>query len=242
MSCDQFQKRFDRLLDQRQDVRQDKSLLRHSKDCSMCRQRLEIWNQIDEFAWSDPASADPIAGSRHQVSPLGWGHAKPATRRQRVLPALATAAAILLFASLNPWRQNTPQPVAIIHPPNDASTAETLPKPQASEKSNEIGIEAAVSNSPGSMASTDQPMWRTTRWWAAMSDDQWVSQTIPAVTSVRQGVAPIGRSMKRALSILMLQSNSSPLSPSSVAPVSGSDQFQEQSSSEQQLQRTSRLS
>jgi hypothetical protein len=39
-------------------------------------------------------------------------------------------------------------------------------------------------------------------WWRSVQDRDWVSQTMPAVQSVKQGVAPIGRSLMRAVTIL----------------------------------------
>lgn len=39
-------------------------------------------------------------------------------------------------------------------------------------------------------------------WWRSVQDRDWVGQTMPAVQSVKQGVAPIGRSLLRAVTIL----------------------------------------
>ena len=40
------------------------------------------------------------------------------------------------------------------------------------------------------------------RWWRDVQDRDWISQTMPAVQSVRDGVAPLGRSIKHAVAIL----------------------------------------
>jgi hypothetical protein len=39
-------------------------------------------------------------------------------------------------------------------------------------------------------------------WWQSVQNRDWVGQTMPAVQSVRDGVAPIGRSLMRAVTIL----------------------------------------
>ncbi|TWU57485.1 hypothetical protein [Rubripirellula reticaptiva] len=39
-------------------------------------------------------------------------------------------------------------------------------------------------------------------WWNEARDRDWISQTMPTVRSVREGVAPLGRSLIRAVTIL----------------------------------------
>ncbi|MGB7325956.1 MAG: hypothetical protein WBD31_13860 [Rubripirellula sp.] len=39
-------------------------------------------------------------------------------------------------------------------------------------------------------------------WWNDAKDRDWISQTMPTVRSVREGVAPLGRSLIRAVTIL----------------------------------------
>jgi hypothetical protein len=40
------------------------------------------------------------------------------------------------------------------------------------------------------------------RWWRDVQDRDWIGQTMPAVQSVRAGVAPLGRSIRHAVAIL----------------------------------------
>lgn len=42
------------------------------------------------------------------------------------------------------------------------------------------------------------------RWWNQVQDRSWVSQTMPTVRSVREGVAPLGRTLMRAVTILTI--------------------------------------
>ena len=39
-------------------------------------------------------------------------------------------------------------------------------------------------------------------WWASVRDRDWLAQTMPAVRSVQQGVAPLGRSLLQAVTVL----------------------------------------
>ena len=41
-------------------------------------------------------------------------------------------------------------------------------------------------------------------WWQGMQDRDWVAQTMPAVRNLREGVAPLGRSLLQAVTILTL--------------------------------------
>lgn len=214
MSCDQFQQRMDWLLDQRQDVNGDAVLSRHAETCSACRERLLMWSRIDEFV-----SPDPVTRSDHVLKlPL-------------MRSALATAAAILLFATLNP---SSP-----IEQTNTNSIASVIDMPPKSISKQNWVPPAEVTKNPAPLASAatgQQFTWQSPQWWMAMSDDQWVNHTMPAVTSVRLGIAPIGRSMKQALSILMIQSDSKQINPSAVTPTANPNRFEEQSSSDRLLQ------
>ena len=41
-------------------------------------------------------------------------------------------------------------------------------------------------------------------WWQSVQDRDWVQETMPTVRSVRQGVAPLGRTLVRAVTILTI--------------------------------------
>ncbi|MGI9470993.1 MAG: hypothetical protein ACR2NZ_05650 [Rubripirellula sp.] len=41
-------------------------------------------------------------------------------------------------------------------------------------------------------------------WWRSVQDRDWVGQTMPAVRSVKEGVAPLGRTLMRAVTILTI--------------------------------------
>lgn len=206
MNCDQFQQRMDWILDQRQNVDRDAALMDHAESCETCCQRLQIWSTIDDLVL--PAS----------VSVSDFGSKLPLMQS-----ALAAAAAILLFVTLIPSLTTDPPKTNTI-----ASVVEMSPSSTTGPDARPI----INPMSPGTAQSTPQLTWQSPQWWTTMSDERWVSHTIPAVTSVRLGVAPIGRSMRQALSILMIQTHSKQAHPSGVTPAVAPNQFKQQSSHE----------
>ncbi len=44
--------------------------------------------------------------------------------------------------------------------------------------------------------------FQAAEWWATVSPEDWFAQTMPAVRSVQEGVAPLGRSLLQAVTIL----------------------------------------
>jgi len=70
--------------------------------------------------------------------------------------------------------------------------------------------------------------WEPDRWWRHVADDHW--NAFAGVDSVREGVAPIGRSVRRAMNILMTRVSSAAISspqPPAELPV---DRINEQTS------------
>jgi hypothetical protein len=203
---------MDRLLDQRKNLSEDASLCRHAERCPPCSQRLRAWSEIDRaVCWR------PAPGVDHQAM------ARIAGRRRRSawrVGGLATAALLLVWASTGYWF-STPQslqPRTItatigIEPDSDLTRDAIHPK----------ALQAGLEPSP-------VLLWQSGQWWNAMSDDRWVYQTIPAVDSVRQGVAPIGRSMRQAFAILMNRTHPVPVEASGVNPEAPADSFHEQTS------------
>lgn len=68
----------------------------------------------------------------------------------------------------------------------------------------EVADQVAVSESTNaSSGPTDiQVSLDAIEWWATVRDRDWLAQTMPAVRSVQQGVAPLGRSLIQAVTIL----------------------------------------
>ena len=194
MKCEQFWHRMDVLLDERQDVGRDPLLCDHAKDCEPCRQRQRLCSDIEAFALENRAACSDDASKTSRVSgfPL------------RYATLLATAAAILICVA---WGGRMI--------PTDQTTFDA---PLATS-----GVSPAVPPTSQNVAEFSQhnalPIWQSGQWWSALSEDQWVSHTLPAVNSVRIGVAPVGRSMKQAFAILMIQTGQPTIeTPGSMTP------------------------
>lgn len=221
MRCDQFQNRMDLLLDQRQDLDRDVLLRSHAETCPSCRSRLSAWSTIDEIVSSSDSaiSVDPTRqlGAASAPTPMlttgAWTGA-----------AWAIAALVLVCVAMTPWiTPNTPTDGRGA----TGAIVATEPNPMAVPPAEIDSLASA-----DSLATTDSLAWQSEQWWNAMSDDHWVSQTLPAVNSVRIGVAPIGRSMKQAFAILMIQSDRTTMETPVISPEIQPKPDQEQTSTD----------
>ncbi|MDC0288799.1 hypothetical protein OAL01_05050 [Rubripirellula sp.] len=70
-------------------------------------------------------------------------------------------------------------------------------------KSNSKPILSDVSASSGTLAQATGELDPVV-WWRSVQDRDWVEETMPTVRSVRQGVAPLGRTLVRAVTILTI--------------------------------------
>ncbi len=70
-------------------------------------------------------------------------------------------------------------------------------------KSNSKPIMSDISASTGTLAQATGELDPVV-WWRSVQDRNWVEETMPTVRSVRQGVAPLGRTLVRAVTILTI--------------------------------------
>ncbi|QEG02517.1 hypothetical protein Mal15_66380 [Stieleria maiorica] len=217
MRCDQFQDRLDLLLDRRADVRRDALLRDHAHKCPTCHDSLQIWCTIDEHI--SPA-AEPDRD--------GASHPRPLPFSNTAIWAVACAAVLIVCVGLaGLWRSSSPS--------NDRLIASTnLGQPvdlgHGIDPADDKPADENVASTPDPLPPSAALSWQTSQWWSAMSDEPWVDHTLPAVNSVRIGVAPIGRSMKQAMAILMIQTQATTIDASSLAPSVQAKPFQEQTS------------
>lgn len=96
MNCDEFQRRLNRLLDDRLDVVTDPLLADHSEHCDSCAEQLRIWSEIECYV--SPPVSKPV-----QSDARAWNS------------LISLAAAILLCATLlwRPSNDQSPQPVLL---------------------------------------------------------------------------------------------------------------------------------
>ncbi|TWU50863.1 hypothetical protein Poly51_41560 [Rubripirellula tenax] len=101
--------------------------------------------------------------------------------RVRPISRLAIAAVVLMVASVSAVR-----------------LIETDPTDEASSA-------AVLSSSTTTYAVSDTTLMADVdpiAWWQDVRPGDWINETMPAMRSVREGVAPLGRSLRRAVTIL----------------------------------------
>lgn len=195
MSCDQFADRLNELLDDRVSPSQDQPLLSHAASCCSCDARLQIACQLDAISFvtvdgdQDPASTD-------NPDVIACGKLGPIPRRTRarknglrVAMTLAGVAAVLALMLV---------PIGSDLPDGSGQQA-------TSSVSDNVVISVAPVASSDSVAwwrPADGKPWTDGDHWTDAK--QWIDRSMPAVESVREGVAPIGRSLRRAVRILAL--------------------------------------
>ncbi len=177
MNCDEFDQRMQQLIDARTALADDEQLTAHANGCPDCGERMYWWGQIDSVVPTAVQSPDPsFAGDRFADAGFAGASsigADVSSARRKNLFAWSMFAAVA--AGLL---------VAFVlgssrHEANRTPVAKQLP----------TSVDQHIDVDPA-------------RWWRDVQDRDWISQTMPAVQSVRDGVAPLGRSIKHAVAIL----------------------------------------
>ncbi|MEM9586780.1 MAG: hypothetical protein AAGA03_05830 [Planctomycetota bacterium] len=201
LNCEQFASRMNRLLDQRVSLEGDDRLDRHAAICGDCRGRLESWIAIARLLDAPEVVGDPEVSVLSPPSIASRaGQAEP-TRLSGVRPLLAAAAAVLL--AVGGWYAGRPIEVAAIAtgPAKSEASPSNSAVPTGAATSEITTSELAVSGlAYGEGLAGD-------RWWARLSEASWLDQTMPTVRRVGEGVAPLGRSLLQAVSILTTASS-----------------------------------
>lgn len=175
MNCDRFEQRMNALLDQRHEVDSDPLLQSHAQHCESCRDKLAIWQPVSQLLAPEPVRAS---------SPSG----------RRMLVATAAGLIFALFAARG--FQSPEQPIARAEfrsDPTTASQSETVPADETP---------GSPSPSVESTGESEEPSIDPQHWWRQVQPSDWVAQSMPTVRSVREGVAPIGRSFLQAVNLL----------------------------------------
>ena len=174
MNCDDFLIRMHECLDDRLPIDSDLQLQTHADRCPSCRRQWTAWSQISSVI--SPAFVDEPCLVDQNSAPQHHATSSFA----RVGLGLAIAAAVLLvFVGKQP-----PQVDSVNEPQSLNSSSVTVVAPT---------IEFDL---PGDMPSD------AVAWWHDVQHRDWMAQTMPAVRRVRDGVAPLGRSLLQAVSIL----------------------------------------
>lgn len=229
MNCDQFEQRLQSVLDRRADPGNDPALAEHAAACEECYGRLHLWLQIgdalgDADVWE--SKTDGTSGVR-LPRPAGVG---PSGRRA-ILTLLATAGAVMAMWGLS---KSDLQPVAIRTADQNPTIASVpSPAPGRPPRDNDASAMISVAENEADLQAIGERgllngSWQSVRWWNDVSDDRW--DALAGVDSVREGVAPIGRSMRRAVTILMTHAARASVTSPQQAPELPADAINEQTS------------
>ncbi len=244
MNCDQFERRMQELLDLRLDVRDDRLLDQHAATCPACRHQRTVWLRIGEAL--EPVGTGGGVGERPESDRPRSVLLKSETVRRgggrgqhrRVLFSLLAISAVFVVM----WTPYRPVERPVVSGRSIAESASAavpsrLAGSVASRRDKGFRPEAwadrataarlVPQNAEKEFALLVGP-WQPDRWWHHVADDRW--NALAGVDSVREGVAPIGRSVRRAMSILMTQVTRVPVSspkPPAELPV---DRVDEQTS------------
>ena len=188
MNCQQFDRRMQRELDRRGSPAANPLLRRHAETCESCRRRLDLWAEIERVLPGPSTKPDRRAAKVGDAGLPASGEDVPRSDRRRREAAggwaLAMAVAAVLLAAV--WfRVETPETQLAGSRPADETGSERVTPGQP-----DIGVTAGAS------------VWAGELWVRDLAETPWLDQTMPAVRSVRDGVAPLGRSFLQVFSIL----------------------------------------
>jgi hypothetical protein len=248
MNCDQFERRMQELLDLRRDVRDDDLLDQHAAACPSCRDQRALWARLGDALEpgetfgvdaDSPADACPRPVSRERES-LDFGGGRGRHRRLLV-SVFATVAAVAVMWIPDRLRERTAvsersvaESFSTVQPPRREGSITPPADKRFLARAVTTPAEATTTFPPefdGGFGLPPDP-WQPERWWSHVADDRWnaFAGVDAGVDSVREGVAPIGRSVRRAMSILITRVTSAAISsprPPAELPV---DRINEQTS------------
>lgn len=187
MNCQQFDRRMQREIDRRGSPAANRLLRRHAENCEPCRRRLALWAEIETVLSEPSPKVAPVAKAGPVSLPsLVDGVSRGNRSRPDVVSGRAVAMAIAAVLLAAAWfRTDTPETKLAESPRADEVTSEISPPVRS-----DLVFTAGA------------PVWAGDHWVRDLADARWIDQTMPAVRSVRDGVAPLGRSFLQVFSIL----------------------------------------
>ena len=193
MNCDEFLARMHDHIDCRLPLDEDAKLRSHAKRCTSCQEKWNAWRRI----------ASTLTGPNNRTASPPQTDV-PNRRVPNTLPikpsrtligfGLAVAASVMLmvlswsFGGLN----------------NDQVGSSAITTTAMTVQNQ------GPDGSPSFAFLSRDPAISPDRWWEEVQQRDWLAQTMPTVRSVRDGVAPLGRSILQAVSILTIGSGERP--------------------------------
>lgn len=184
MNCEQFGERLQRQLDERRDLSSEQELRRHAARCSRCG---VDW-RISVHLQSLPQRVE--------------GERPTRTVRWAVAAALVGLCVSTFLVSASYQTASVPDSPAI----HESATTGDHPGPPAPiDRLRPNAASARLTTTTG-----NPPDAIKIRWWDDVDTDEWLGQTMPAVRSVRDSVAPLGRSLMKAVALLTSSAKEEP--------------------------------
>ncbi|TWT83940.1 hypothetical protein CA13_54140 [Planctomycetes bacterium CA13] len=196
MNCDDFVQRLHERIDERLSLEEDIPLQHHAAHCDVCGGQLFAWQQISRVL----PTCEPVPK-------------KSAARFvTRLAVSVAMIAASVFFAFVvmtsDPNSESSSPSLAMLSgsKPLLASSPMTIAAPDAtafvSKETTEQLTEQLTESPPSRIAASE--------WVDVVRKRDWVRQSMPTVQSFGRGVAPLGRSLLRAVTILTTSGNGQP--------------------------------
>lgn len=176
--CERFDRRMQDRLDAREAIEEDPVLREHVASCAACRERRDAWLRVERGLFPASDTGEFGLGPEHAEERVAWPNRGDLPRGGRMTIVAVTAAAVLLVVALRPFDADPAgsSPMAV-------ATGEDLPTV--------VGAAGETPVANGSAA-----------WIDDFPGYGWLDRTMPAVLSMRDGVAPLGRSFLQAVTIL----------------------------------------
>ncbi|TWU41986.1 anti-sigma factor family protein [Novipirellula artificiosorum] len=195
MNCDDFMERLQQRIDDRLSIDEDVPLQRHAQRCDVCRGQLFAWQQITRVL---PVVISP---TRHPV----------VTFAQRLAVSVAMIAAAVMFAFF--VMTSPPEPISFAKAATNPAKAQPAPlaaSVRADRSTDAVRSEFNHSTLTSVSEPREVPSASRNPWLQTVQNRNWIEQTMPTVQSFGRGVAPLGRSLLRAVTILTTSGQGQP--------------------------------
>lgn len=206
MNCSDFEHRMQRAIDQRLELSSQSDLVRHAEQCPECACSMDTWSSIQRLYPREPFRADSARDVDSAPDRVDAGPDVvpiPSLAEPSLDPSEQRSGALEDWSS-----RNTTRWVSVVSAVAAMITIAAFSLPRLTDDSKPVAELAshdkpAFSPTPESdIHAADESAFSSTDWWQIVQHQEWMQQTMPAVKSVREGVAPIGRSLMQAVAIL----------------------------------------
>ncbi|NND96064.1 MAG: hypothetical protein HKN47_01905 [Pirellulaceae bacterium] len=206
MNCNDFDDWLQQQLDERSGLQMSDEIGQHVDRCDHCRGHWNAWQQIaatlpvdDGFKAVEKVLDRQVPAVRVSV----WTSARDA------VALVAALAAILMVSFFIRGSETATQSVAQVDHDHAIGAgvmtgAGAVNHADGASQSGHADRLSSPSESDPRTAERKSPDMDPSLWWRRIQSRDWIAQTMPAMQSVRDGVAPLGRSLVNAVTILAI--------------------------------------